>query len=44
MKAMLTGFATILVIAFSANFFLQQAGFASHQKHTGPSVRLDTVD
>ncbi|WP_255456301.1 hypothetical protein [Parasedimentitalea denitrificans] len=43
MKAMLTGFAAILVIAVGANFLLQQAGFASHQKHSGSSVRLDVV-
>ncbi len=41
MKAMLTGFAAILVIALGANLLLQQAGFASHEKLTGSAVRLD---
>ena len=41
MKAMLSGFAAILVIAIGSNLLLQQAGFASHEKHAGSSVRLD---
>ena len=41
MKAMLSGFAAILVIAVGASLLLQQVGFASHEKHAGPSVRLD---
>ncbi|AHD08450.1 MULTISPECIES: hypothetical protein [Phaeobacter] len=41
MKAMLTGFAAIIVIAAGANFALDQAGFASQEVHSGPSVRLD---
>lgn len=41
MKAMLSGFAAILVIAVTANLLFQQAGFASHEIHAGPAVRLD---
>ena len=41
MKSMLTGFAAILVIALGANLLLQQAGFASDEMQSGPSVRLD---
>ncbi|MFV1495056.1 hypothetical protein VWY34_06315 [Phaeobacter sp. JH20_02] len=41
MKAMLTGFAAIIVIAAGANLALDQAGFASYEVHSGSAVRLD---
>lgn len=43
MKAMLTGFAAVAVIALGANLLLNQAGFASHEKLSGASVRLEVV-
>ena len=42
MKAMLTGFAAIVVIALGANLLLQQVGFASDERLSGSSVRLDS--
>lgn len=44
MKSMLTGFVAIVVIALGANLLLNQAGFASHDYLSGPSVRLDVVN
>jgi len=44
MKSMLTGFVAIVVIALGANLLLNQAGFASHERLSGSSVRLDVVN
>jgi hypothetical protein len=41
MKAMLTAFAAIVLIAIGANFILGNAGFSSAERNAGPSVRLD---
>jgi len=44
MKSMLTGFVAIVVIALGANLLLNQAGFASHERLSRSSVRLDVVN
>lgn len=41
MKAMLTAFAAIAVIAVGANLILHEAGFSSQDQTASPSVRLD---
>ncbi|MFT6105189.1 MAG: hypothetical protein ACJA1E_001619 [Paracoccaceae bacterium] len=41
MKAMLTAFAAMILIAVGSNFALQQFGFSSQDTFSGPSVRLD---
>lgn len=41
MKAMLTGFVAIILIAVAANFALERAGFASADVNSGTAVRLD---
>lgn len=41
MKAMLTGFAAIIVISVGAYFALNEAGFSSAERTAGPSVRLE---
>lgn len=41
MKAMLTAFLAIAVIAVGANFGLKEAGFSAEERLTAPSVRLD---
>lgn len=41
MKAALTAFVAIAVIAFGANLVLQNLGFSSEDTASGPSVRLD---
>lgn len=41
MKAMLTAFAAIALIAVGSNFALSNAGFSSADRSAGPSVRLD---
>ncbi len=41
MKAMLTGFAAIAVIAVGANLILDNAGFAARDVQSGAAVRLD---
>ena len=41
MKAMLTAFLAIVVIAVGAYFGLQEAGFSSSDRQTGDAVRLD---
>ncbi len=40
MKAMLAGFAAIVVIAVAADFTLEQMGFASADRQSGAAVRL----
>ena len=40
MKAMLTGFAAILVISVAAWYGLNQAGFSSADQNAGANVRL----
>jgi hypothetical protein len=40
MKAMLTAFAAIVVIAIGANQILDQTGFSSAERATSSSVRL----
>ncbi len=41
MKARMTAFVAIAVIAVGANFILGNAGFSSQERSAGPSVRLD---
>ena len=41
MKAMLTAFLAIAVIAVGASFALQEAGFSTSEQQTGDAVRLD---
>ena len=41
MKAMLTGFAAIVVIAFAAHFALQEVGFSAQERGSSASVRLE---
>ncbi|WP_281256657.1 hypothetical protein [Actibacterium ureilyticum] len=41
MKAMLMGFAAMVVIATGAWYALGQAGFSSSEVHSGANVRLD---
>ncbi|WP_303048842.1 hypothetical protein [Phaeobacter sp. HF9A] len=41
MKAMLTGFALIAVLAVGADFALDHAGFSSQERGSGASVRLN---
>jgi len=41
MKAMLTAFAAIALIAVGANFILGNAGFSSEERSSSSSVRLD---
>jgi len=40
MKAMLTAFAAVVVIALGASQVLKQASYSSAEKATGASVRL----
>ena len=41
MKTMLTAFVSIFVIAFAANYALNQMGFSAAEQTTASSVRLD---
>lgn len=41
MKAMLTGFAAMLVIAVAAQFILDEVGYSSQERFSGSAVRLD---
>jgi hypothetical protein len=41
MKAMLTGFAAMIVISVGAYFGLQEAGFSAAERNAGPAVRLE---
>jgi hypothetical protein len=41
MRAMLTAFLAIVVIAVAADFGLNRAGFSSQDVHSSPNVRLD---
>ena len=41
MKAMLAGFAAIIVLGVAANYALKDAGFSSSEKNSGNAVRLD---
>jgi len=41
MKAMLTAFAAIAVIALGSNMILSQAGVSAQDRASGPAVRLD---
>lgn len=41
MKAMLTGFAAMVLIAIGAYVGLNQLGFTSQARHSGADVRLD---
>lgn len=41
MKAMLCGFAAIIVIGVGAWFVLESMGFSSQQVYSSPNVRLD---
>lgn len=40
MRAMLTAFAAIIVIAFIADFGLHEIGFSSQDRYSSPNVRL----
>ncbi|GAB5432418.1 MAG: hypothetical protein EpisKO_17880 [Epibacterium sp.] len=41
MKAMLTGFAIIAVIAVGADLALEQAGYSAQEQNSGTAVRLN---
>jgi len=41
MKAMLSAFVAIAVIAVGSNLILSEAGFSSKEQGSSPSVRLD---
>lgn len=41
MKAMLTAFVAIAIIAIGSNLILNQAGFSSQEQGAGSAVRLD---
>ena len=41
MKAMLTAFAAIAIIAVAADYGLDQVGFSSADRTSGTAVRLD---
>lgn len=41
MKAMLIAFVAIAIIAVGSNLILNEAGFSSQERASGPSVRLD---
>ncbi|WP_425039010.1 hypothetical protein [Primorskyibacter sp. S187A] len=41
MKAMMTGFAAIIVISIGAYFALGEMGFSSEDTFSSPNVRLD---
>ena len=41
MKAMLMGFATMVVIGVGAYFVLGEMGFSAEDVQSGPNVRLD---
>lgn len=41
MKAMLTGFAAVVVIGVGAYVVLGELGFSSRDVYSGPNVRLD---
>lgn len=41
MKAMLAGFAAVIVIGVGAWYGLGQAGFSSEEAYSGANVRLD---
>ena len=41
MKAMMMGFAAMIVISVGAYFALQEAGFGSDARNAGDAVRLD---
>lgn len=41
MKAMMLGFAAMIVISVGSYFTLQQVGFSAQARHSGDSVRLD---
>lgn len=41
MKAMMTGFAGVVLVAVCANLVLNNLGFTSQDVHSGASVRLD---
>lgn len=41
MKAMLTAFAAIILIAIGAFYALNEAGFSSEERLAGDAVRLD---
>ncbi len=41
MKAMMAGFAAIILIAIAASYSLEQTGFSAQEKFSGNAVRLD---
>ena len=41
MKAMMMGFAALIVISVGSYFALQEMGFSSGDVHSGDAVRLD---
>ena len=41
MKAMLMGFAALIVISVASYFVLQEAGYSSDMRNAGDAVRLD---
>ena len=43
MKAMMTGFAVMIVLSVAAYYGLGEAGFSSEEVHSSDNVRLDYV-
>jgi len=41
MRAMMTAFAAMIVIAVAADFVLDRAGFSSEERQSASSVRID---
>lgn len=44
MKAMLAGFAAIIIIAIGSNLVLDNIGYSSQDRYSGASVRLDAMN
>lgn len=44
MKAMMTGFAAMIVISLGAWYALSQSGFSAEETNSGNNVRLDQSD
>ena len=42
MKAMLAGFAAMIVISIGANYALKTIGFSSEERNSSSAVRLDS--
>ncbi len=42
MKAMLSGFAAMVIVAVGANIALNEIGFSSEERFSSPSTRIDS--